>query len=130
MPRHLAAGSFLAIIAVAGLIAWRVTEPRQLVAEGDNRDLWETIAAEVKAGNADLTPSPTTYYTPTPTKTPKPATSTPRATYGPDASPGVHVVLAWTETPVNGGTIEAEALPPCRLVTPDKYADIYCEVSQ
>jgi hypothetical protein len=127
---RLAPLSFLAILAVAALIAYRVAEPQRLVAEAENADVQLTIAVGVAAMASALTPTATAYASPTPTRTPKPATNTPEATFGSESSPGIYIVPAWTPTPANKGTVEPEVLPPCVNVTPDKYSDTYCEVGQ
>jgi hypothetical protein len=124
---RLAAAAFVSLMAVVGLVAWRVAEPRQLVTESDNRDLWETIAAGEAAQAAALTPTPTIYYTPTSTRTPKPATHTPQPTYAPDVPPGYYVVPKWTEVPVVAATSDT-GMKPCTEITPDEYTDQSCEV--
>jgi hypothetical protein len=123
---RLAAAAFVSLMAVVALVAYRVAEPRAIVT-GDNRDLWETIAAGEAAQAAALTPTAPPYVSPTPTKTPKPATHTPYPTYAAEASPGFYLVPKWTEVPVNTGTIEA-GMAPCIAITPNEYTDLYCEV--
>jgi hypothetical protein len=124
---RVAAAAFVSLMAVVGLVAWRVAEPRAIVTESDNRDLWETIAAGEAAQAAALTPTPTVYYTPTATRTPKPATHTPYPTYAADVPPGYYVVPKWTEVPVVAATTDA-GMMPCTEVTPDEYTDQSCEV--
>jgi hypothetical protein len=124
---RLAAAAFVSLMAVVGLVAWRVAEPRAIVTESDNRDLWETIAAGEAAQAAALTPTPTVYYTPTSTRTPKPATHTPYPTYASDVPPGYYVVPRWTEVPVVAATTDV-GMMPCTEVTPDEYTDQSCEV--
>ncbi len=129
MMSRLASIAIIAIIAVAGLIAYRVSEPQQLVTEADNRDLLVGMATGQAVELTAIAPTATAYKTMTPTRTPKPATETPRPTYGPVASPGRYVVPAYTPTMPAALTVEPDTLPPCDAVTPKAYADQLCEVT-
>lgn len=121
---------FASIVCVALVIAYRVVEPRQLVTEqSDTRDLLVGIATETKANNAVLTPTATRFPSATATRKPVIPTETPHPTYDP-ASPvaGIQRVPAWTPTVAPSLTVEL-TYPPCDLVTPRPYADVYCEVT-
>lgn len=126
---RLATTGFIAIVAVAGLIAYRVAEPAQLVSESDNRDLLAGIATDTSANLTAQVPTETPIPTARPTNTPKPPTATPDPTYVGQASPpsGYYVVPAWTETPPVAVTSELQ-IPPCITVTPTKFAAQGCNV--
>jgi hypothetical protein len=108
------------MIAVAGLIAYRVGEPPQYAVEADTTDVELTIAAGIQALALALTPTETPPPTPTPTRNPTRVPATERPTYGPDASPGRYIVLA----PTAGINIVEEIW--CAEVTPSLFIDQKC----
>lgn len=124
----------IAIVAVAGLIAWQAGRPRQLVSESGSRDPLPGIATNAAAQSttsAELlvllqrqaTEHATTETpTSTPTRTPRPPTMTPRPTWGPQTTmtPGrTYLIPKWSPTPMPPD-LEPTVLP-CALVTPDPY---------
>jgi hypothetical protein len=72
------------------------------------------------------TPTATPTQTPRPTRTPE-ITPTPWPVYGVSSPQPVMKVPHWTPTPVIPSTVEPEMLQPCAVITPDKFADQYCE---
>ena len=119
---------FAGIVCAALLIAYRVAEPRQLVTEADDQTaLWEGMATNQALELTVIAPTSTRFPSPVPTRKPKPPTETPHPTYGTGAKPGLHIVPAWTPTVAPAMTVEL-TYPPCDVVTPRPYADVYCEV--
>jgi hypothetical protein len=74
------------------------------------------------------TPTATPTRTPRPTHTPS-ITPTPWPVYGVSSPQPVMKVPHWTPTSVIPSTVEPEMLQPCAAITPDKFADQYCEGS-
>lgn len=125
----------IAIIAVAGLIAWQAGRPRQLVSESGSRDPLPGIAtseagqATTSAGLLTLLQRQTTEHattetpTSTPTRTPRPPTMTPRPTWGPQTTmtPGrVYLIPKWSPTPIPANI--DPTIVPCDRLSPQAVA--------
>jgi hypothetical protein len=70
----------------------------------------------------------------TPTATPRPTLvptiqPTPWPVYGLSSPQAVMLIPKWTPTSIVAATTEPEHLLPCVTVTPDQYADVFCEVT-
>lgn len=129
MRSYLAPLGFAGILAVTGLVVYRVAVPSHLYVEQDNRDLLAGMATNQALALTAAAPTKTPYIAPTPTRTPRPPTSTPLPTWYPEAAPGLRIVPAWTETPPVVNEIDV-GLPACDTVTPRPYEDTACEVRE
>lgn len=130
MSRAAAIG-FAAIVGAALFLGYQARNRGPVVVDADETTaLLEGMATNQAAELTAIAPTETVYVTSTPTRTPKPPTSTPHPTYGPDASPGLWIVPAWTETSIVPMTVEAVGLPQCADVTPRPYADQPCRVDE